>query len=1019
MNKLNRLVIFILLILLYSSVLNSQTKLNGFVKSFYFNEQICLFKFDPEIRVFINAPSVEKFNPNNPTCITLFALPNGNTIEHTIGKLLNTGDDWHYDIQHIGAQTRFLRNSDTTCNYVTVYLETAQLSWPSWKSKYPTIHATTIKSLVEYIKDLFSQYNPYITLNGHSGGGRFTFSFLDAFANIPSYVKRITFLDSNYGYDNTYGPKFVNWLNNSPDNYLCVIAYNDSVALYNGQPVVSATGGTWYRSQMMKNYMLNYFTFTSSIDDNFMRFTALDGRIKFILKQNPTQAILHTVQVEKNGFIHGMLTGTLYEEQGYTYYGNRAYSNLIQSATLFPNPLAIPPRLSSYVTGSQFMQSVVNLTFQQREDKILQELNKGNIPDFLRELISINENFQDANGTTHTLNYFVMPDYLAIGSNEDFCRIPMGPITAQKVADLYGAVMPTRKLVNSIYNKCTVKLEPVTYTPVGNNNELVPKFIEHNNAIENQRIAAGGQLGELTGGTKKDVVLSNLIIDPNRPNHIVIYGWHKLDGNPIQPLTNIHINTYVDYSHGIRYINNQVMLDGNLSKLSDLLKNSIQFKIVSDESEAMVQPTYLTSSEVPERPKSFGVIQNNINSLKLLIKQNPIVSNYEVYYGTDGINFNQTQSFLAGGDYIINNLLPNKVYYFKIKAKNNFGTSQFSEVLAALTSQQNGNALVVNGFDRATSGNTYNFIIQHGTAFVENGVSFCSASNEAIIDGLFNLSDFEIADYILGEESTADETFNSQEQIKVSEFLKNGGKLFVSGSEIAWDLDYKGSTSDKSFINKYLKSSYKADAPFGVSGTYYNVTSLVNNNFIFSFDNGTHGLYNTLWPDVIGTYQGSYGFSKYTQLDTANGFAGIFYSGLFTGGSIPGKVLVLGFPFETVVGSPTKKQLLNQILTLFDITTDINTDESDDEFLSYNLEQNYPNPFNPTTSISFSIPNSDFVTIKIFNILGQEIATLFDQELTPGKYSKIWDASNYCSGIYLCSIKTSTFSKTIKMNLVK
>ena len=54
--------------------------------------------------------------------------------------------------------------------------------------------------------------------------------------------------------------------------------------------------------------------------------------------------------------------------------------------------------------------------------------------------------FNDANGTPHSVKYQVMPDYLAIGSDEDFCRIPMGPITAQKLADLFGAVMPTRKL---------------------------------------------------------------------------------------------------------------------------------------------------------------------------------------------------------------------------------------------------------------------------------------------------------------------------------------------------------------------------------------------------------------------------------------------------------------------------------------------------------------------------------------------------------------------------------------------
>ncbi len=127
---------------------NSSTgvHLSGFVTSPYFNEQICSFNYEPEIRVFINAPPAELFDSNKPTEIVLFALPNGNTIEQTIGKKLNTGDDWHFDIQHIGAQTRFLRNQSLKNNLVVVYLETSQKSWPSWKSKYQD-HPAIINSL--------------------------------------------------------------------------------------------------------------------------------------------------------------------------------------------------------------------------------------------------------------------------------------------------------------------------------------------------------------------------------------------------------------------------------------------------------------------------------------------------------------------------------------------------------------------------------------------------------------------------------------------------------------------------------------------------------------------------------------------------------------------------------------------------------------------------------------------------------------------------------------------------------
>ena len=171
-------------------------KLPGFVISPYFDEQICMFNYDPEIRIFINAPSVETFDPNKRTEIALFALPNGNTIEQTIGKKLNDGDDWHYDIQHIGAQTRFLRNQSNETNLVTVYLETAQKSWPSWRAKYPN-NPELINDLVTYLKNIFSAYDPFIVLTGHSGGGSFTFGFMNNATEIPNSVERISFLDSD------------------------------------------------------------------------------------------------------------------------------------------------------------------------------------------------------------------------------------------------------------------------------------------------------------------------------------------------------------------------------------------------------------------------------------------------------------------------------------------------------------------------------------------------------------------------------------------------------------------------------------------------------------------------------------------------------------------------------------------------------------------------------------------------------------------------------------------------------
>jgi hypothetical protein len=297
-----------------------------------------------------------------------------------------------------------------------------------------------------------------------------------------------------------------------------------------------------------------------------------------------------------------MVSGTSLENVGYNYYGKQAYSQFIQDAKILPKILMIPPRPVNALTGSQFMQKITDLTFEEREAEIYKQISIGNIPEYLRTLTKITSEFKDTLGTNHICTYEVMPDYLAIGSNEDYCRIPMGPIPAQKLANLFGAVLPTSKLVDDIYKHSIIKLEPVTFAPVGDENTYVSKFIEHNQAIENQRIASGGVPGELVGGIKKDVVLSNKIVDQARPNHVVIYGWHKLNGVPIQPLTNVHINSYVDYSHGIRLLNEEMLLDSVTVNIKSILADPLLYKVLSNETGPMYQADYLGDTYLEGKP---------------------------------------------------------------------------------------------------------------------------------------------------------------------------------------------------------------------------------------------------------------------------------------------------------------------------------------------------------------------------------------------------------------------------------
>jgi len=86
---------------------------------------------------------------------------------------------------------------------------------------------------------------------------------------------------------------------------------------------------------------------------------------------------------------------------------------------------------------------------------------------------------------------------------------------------------------------------------------------------------------------------------------------------------------------------------------------------------------------------------------------------------------------------------------------------------------------------------------------------------------------------------------------------------------------------------------------------------------------------------------------------------------------------------------------------------------------NFKLDQNYPNPFNPSTMISYSIPQSSFVTLKVYDIIGNEVATLVNETKSAGNYDVRFDASNLSNGVYLYSIKTTNFTSTKKMILVK
>ncbi|MNK40828.1 hypothetical protein D3C87_594810 [compost metagenome] len=239
--------------------------------------------------------------------------------------------------------------------------------------------------------------------------------------------------------------------------------------------------------------------------------------------------------------------------------------------------LKLPKRKLNALTGKAFALSISDssLSLVNREKIIFREIKKGNIPDFLRKLVPMDTQWTNqVSNQTYQIRYYVLPDYFAIGNNNDYFYVPMTPILAQKVARLAKCLLPTKTIVDHIYSKATIKLNPQPIPPTRAMTTL-PVFIAHTDSIQQQlkSLFPDHQPGSLTAGDKKDIIISNKIYGETTPR-VVIYGWHKPDGKAIQPVYNKHTNTWADYSHGLRLIQNKIYINNKKASLKKVLKEA-------------------------------------------------------------------------------------------------------------------------------------------------------------------------------------------------------------------------------------------------------------------------------------------------------------------------------------------------------------------------------------------------------------------------------------------------------------
>ncbi|MDP4195647.1 MAG: T9SS type A sorting domain-containing protein, partial [Bacteroidota bacterium] len=114
-----------------------------------------------------------------------------------------------------------------------------------------------------------------------------------------------------------------------------------------------------------------------------------------------------------------------------------------------------------------------------------------------------------------------------------------------------------------------------------------------------------------------------------------------------------------------------------------------------------------------------------------------------------------------------------------------------------------------------------------------------------------------------------------------------------------------------------------------------------------------------------------------------------------------------------------RSQIIDKILSISSTsTTDVNAN-SNAAPKDYELAQNYPNPFNPSTSIKYSIPQNSMVSLKVYDILGKEVASLVNEQKSAGSYEVNFNANSLSAGMYIYELKAGNFTQTKKMMLIK
>jgi hypothetical protein len=333
--------------------------------------------------------------------------------------------------------------------------------------------------------------------------------------------------------------------------------------------------------------------------------------------------------------------------------------------------------------------------------------------------------------------------------------------------------------------------------------------------------------------------------------------------------------------------------------------------------------------------------------------------------------------------------------------------------------------LLVDDDDHTSGGSNY-------VATYEKALDLCGTvydvwDKKAKPDASVELSDYPIIVWFTGDHRVS--LLSSEDVTDLKNYLVAGGKLFLTSQDAAEKLSF-GTPSDQIFLSDYLHASYG-----GTCGRFLAVGMVgdpLADSLYTLFTSEVCAAGNQSSKDIVNPEGSASMIMKYANGFTAltDSVAAIKYHGDF-------KVVFFGFGFEGMdsCGGDFKAPLsapehvMERVLNWLRGTSDVFDweEESVNRPREIHLAQNHPNPFNPATSIQYSVGGRQrpvHTTLKIFNVIGQLVRTVVDEEKLPGSYSVTWDGKDdkgneVSSGVYFYQLKAREQTETKKMVLLK